>query len=643
MPNLQVIFFFPYFITFFLLSFLNNVNRKEFKVTKEGIARFPLNLNINNMVAALKEKKAKKSRKNCTKHEKKLKWCCNDCEKIICELCLSLEHKSHRFELISAIVEHKKKEIQEMANELKQPISFLKTQRDKFLYCRKDLLEQKETILELMRTDFATIRYKLDKLESSKMERLETICNAVFEKYDTCLQIIQVSLAHAEEKHNAMMELLNNGSDLEICQKKLSKDLLSSELLHSLNSWSKFVVGSKLRYHFDMKEINQFLDEKLILENDVEYRCSIEGPVLAISEEETLVELIVKNERNERVPGLNVLDDVIRISFIDTRTPSPLSNPEILISNGVIRFKTKELGQITLNIYLDPLSLSFSLPILVSPPPYVPIESFGRIGKKADFAKPISICLDYRKRVIVLDKSCTVSVFSFDGKCECKFGKYGRDAGEFIEPNFIAVDSQNRILVSDCALSRIQIFSPEGKFILQFSIPTKKHQKRYLQSFCVDSNDCIFVVGESLIQKFDRNGLLITTLMVGKEIRAVAFRAKDETFLVKDDKDCFSFLKSDGSKKSELPFQNLGAVWKMEAFAFNDEGSILMLEPTCKQMFIFSAEGDKMLLRMNLHGLHPTSLACREDQLGVSSTQGKAIHLFGSHLPFILHKHSYFH
>src|SRR6185369_4936415 len=45
------------------------------------------------------------------------------------------------------------------------------------------------------------------------------------------------------------------------------------------------------------------------------------------------------------------------------------------------------------------------------------------------------------------------------------FGKMGNAPGEFNRPEGLCVDAQDRIYVADSCNHRIQIFSPDGKFL----------------------------------------------------------------------------------------------------------------------------------------------------------------------------------
>lgn len=53
-----------------------------------------------------------------------------------------------------------------------------------------------------------------------------------------------------------------------------------------------------------------------------------------------------------------------------------------------------------------------------------------------------------------------VQKFDSNGKFITKWGSYGSDDGEFIDPEHLAVDSEGNVYVSDRTNNNIQVFKP---------------------------------------------------------------------------------------------------------------------------------------------------------------------------------------
>lgn len=79
------------------------------------------------------------------------------------------------------------------------------------------------------------------------------------------------------------------------------------------------------------------------------------------------------------------------------------------------------------------------------------------------------ITTDPDGRIIAGDISgLCVHVFGADGKRIYKFGKFGRNEGEFHTINNVSCDEKGRIYVTDSALNKIQVFDAEGNFLSTF-------------------------------------------------------------------------------------------------------------------------------------------------------------------------------
>jgi DNA-binding beta-propeller fold protein YncE len=107
----------------------------------------------------------------------------------------------------------------------------------------------------------------------------------------------------------------------------------------------------------------------------------------------------------------------------------------------------------------------------------------------APFHRPTNVALAADGSLYVTDGygNCRVHHFSADGQLLESWGEPGSGPGQFNLPHGIAVDRSGRIYVADRENSRIQIFSPRGEFISQWTDVT-----RPMQVF-IDRDDTVFV------------------------------------------------------------------------------------------------------------------------------------------------------
>ena len=105
------------------------------------------------------------------------------------------------------------------------------------------------------------------------------------------------------------------------------------------------------------------------------------------------------------------------------------------------------------------------------------------------FNYPTNIALAPNGSIYVADGygNARVHKFSSEGELQLSWGGPGDGHGEFNLPHGIALDSKGLVYVADRENSRIQIFSPEGQFINQWT-----HVSRPMQVF-IDPDDNVFV------------------------------------------------------------------------------------------------------------------------------------------------------
>src|SRR6267143_929659 len=121
---------------------------------------------------------------------------------------------------------------------------------------------------------------------------------------------------------------------------------------------------------------------------------------------------------------------------------------------------------------------------------------FGSFGTgDGQFNKPVGVAVDSSNRIIVSDQfNSRIQVFDSAGNLVTKFGSFGTGDGQFNKPVGVAVDSSNRIIVADTFNDRIQVFDSAGNFITKFgSTGTGDGQFNHPIGVAVDSSNRIIV------------------------------------------------------------------------------------------------------------------------------------------------------
>lgn len=105
------------------------------------------------------------------------------------------------------------------------------------------------------------------------------------------------------------------------------------------------------------------------------------------------------------------------------------------------------------------------------------------------FNRVTNACLSSKNELYVADGygNARVHKFSEDLSYEFSWGEPGEGPGEFRLPHAIALDSDDRVLVADRENSRVQIFSPAGEYLTEWTDVIRP------DDIYIDSNGMVFV------------------------------------------------------------------------------------------------------------------------------------------------------
>ena len=136
---------------------------------------------------------------------------------------------------------------------------------------------------------------------------------------------------------------------------------------------------------------------------------------------------------------------------------------------------------------------------------------FGR-----GFYYPVDIVGGDDDRLYVLNRSSDgdkrgvrITVMNLDEDYFGIFGEWGEDDGQFTWPNSIAIDSQQRVFITDDYLTRITVMSIEGEFIEKWGNHGSAHgQVDGPNGVVINSDDELFVVDHrnDRVQRFTAHG-----------------------------------------------------------------------------------------------------------------------------------------
>ena len=144
-------------------------------------------------------------------------------------------------------------------------------------------------------------------------------------------------------------------------------------------------------------------------------------------------------------------------------------------------------------------------------------EYFGIFGSKGNengqFMWPCGIAVDSNNRVYVTDEYLhQISIFNESGEFLNKWGSRGTEEGLLDAPSGIAHDLYDNVYISDSRNHRIQKFSKDGDFIHSFgSYGCEEGEFNLPWGLFVTNNSEVFVAdwGNDRIQRFTSDGKII--------------------------------------------------------------------------------------------------------------------------------------
>ncbi len=102
-----------------------------------------------------------------------------------------------------------------------------------------------------------------------------------------------------------------------------------------------------------------------------------------------------------------------------------------------------------------------------------------------------------------------IQVFSPEGKWLRQWGGHGLEPGEFLRPRSLAIDDRDRIYVADSCNHRIQVFDTQGKLLDAWGTRgTAPGQMSYPYDLAIGPDGALYVCeyGNQRVQKFTREG-----------------------------------------------------------------------------------------------------------------------------------------
>ncbi len=137
-------------------------------------------------------------------------------------------------------------------------------------------------------------------------------------------------------------------------------------------------------------------------------------------------------------------------------------------------------------------------------------------GNDGQFIRPLGVTVDKQGRLIVSDVlKARIQIFSPEGKFLSGFGEISTGIGGFVRPKHLVTDSDDRIYVVDAAFQNVQIFTYEGKLLTWFGNAGEHPGAMFLPVGIAEHEGDLDLFQNYLHPSFQAERLLIVTNQFG--------------------------------------------------------------------------------------------------------------------------------
>ncbi|QUC65703.1 6-bladed beta-propeller [Nitrosopumilus sp. K4] len=224
------------------------------------------------------------------------------------------------------------------------------------------------------------------------------------------------------------------------------------------------------------------------------------------------------------------------------------------------------------------------------------LTSWGSFGivQEGQFSHPQYLAVDSQGNVYVTDLgNKRVQKFSSTGEFQTMWGNSGKLPGEFHYPSGIAVD-ENSVFVADRDLNRIQKFDHDGNFVSEWGTKGIYEGQFLFPNGIVVSNNFVYVVdtGNQRIQKFTTDGEFVSSfgssgIGEGQFLTALGIDVDDEGNIYVSDRGNGKIEKFDSDGNHIKSLQYYGA-----NYVFSPEGIVL---DSNNEIFVINSATDRIL------------------------------------------------
>ena len=403
----------------------------------------------------------------CTTHKKECTIYCETCQEQICHECIIKAHRDHLYSLVhDAAIKHKES-IKNKLDMVKEVPRQLQESIDKIVSISTEFSTKGKAIIDDVNTKF-------DDLQAQML----TCCNEL--------------LADAQDVLQSKQELLRGQiHDLKVMKVKATDCLEfvaqatagnhTAEFFMLENQMASRIKAIKAEFdRFDLSPIeepeiqffpppsivDQIKMESKVSDGSVLYAGATEGKNFSVNEIITFFIALSSAFYKSRSSPIDQLKAEIQSCRDDSICPAKIA----ISSSGFAKLQCSfsERGRYRVNVLANGKHISGSpYAFYIKPPPQQfqsPVKSIGNLNS------PKGVAVNSKNQVVVSEEERhSITVYGRKSKKILSFGNYGSQESEMNQPLGVVVDKNGFIYVADSKNDRVQKFSEDGKYVAMYT------------------------------------------------------------------------------------------------------------------------------------------------------------------------------
>ena len=453
--------------TLFLCHVCNEYHKRSIKSRGHGIV--PLTeLRSKKDVAIQPKPKAMM----CREHDIELLFYCETCDQLVCMYCTVKDHNGHNHDTVKKMVNKHRQELKKTTAPVEEMIRGLSDTHDDIEKMRNKIRQQGDEVNKKIDGHYDGV---IQKLMEQKEQLKQQVCGTVSQKEKAVTtQLEEVEYAQAEV---ASMKELNDAVEKSSDQEVLSvKKQVIDRMQQITDKYKKVNIPPVQQATMEFVPTKETLPQFGLLCSVDAHKCEVVGiPKYIIKDKEATVTLVTKDDNGDRCSrgGSQVS---VQLGGVNDTTQVRDNNDGSYMAS----FVPQQVGEVKLSVFVNGQQIKGS-PYSVMVRDYTSVNKRSKIvNGDGNMGRPWGIAFGKNGMWAVANRSNTYScVYIFDGEDQLvrKIGSRGSGNGQFSFPKGVAFDSDDHLYVVDYNNHKVQKFTIDGKYLLQFGGKGSENEK----------------------------------------------------------------------------------------------------------------------------------------------------------------------